>query len=96
VSRWTVKRPRAARDPVTRLYSPSTLNWTRMPVDDAVADQAVETNQKVRVKLAEGWAVVVPWEIYRKEWLNRGGPPAHPSIVCERDDRACVFVVLPP
>jgi hypothetical protein len=33
--------------------------------------------------------------IFRKEWLERGGPPAHGALMCERDDGACVYVELP-
>jgi hypothetical protein len=71
---------------------PSALTWTRlMPVPEAKADQAIETNQPVTVK----WARVVPEPIIRKEWLERGGPPAHGAFMCERDDGACVYVELP-
>jgi hypothetical protein len=64
-----------------------------MPVDDAVADQAVETNQTVPVELAGGWAKVVPEPIFRDEWLHRGGPPDQGALMCVRDDNACVYVV---
>jgi hypothetical protein len=68
------------------------LNWTRvMPVPDAKADEAIETNQPVTVK----WARVVPEPIFRQEWLERGGPPAQAAVMCERDDGACVYVELP-
>jgi hypothetical protein len=62
-----------------------------MPVSEASADEAIETNQPVTVK----WARVVPEPIFRKEWLERGGLPAHGALMCERDDGACVYVELP-
>jgi hypothetical protein len=91
-SRWTVRVPMVGRDPDGLQRHPSTLNWTRVvPVPEAVADEAVETNRPVTV----GRARVVPEPIFRKEWLVRGGPPAHGTLMCERDDGACVFVQLP-
>jgi hypothetical protein len=92
VSRWTVRVPMVGRGPDGLQRHPSTLNWTRvMPVPEAKADQAIETNQPVTAK----WARVVPEPIFRKEWLERGGPPAHGALMCERDDGACVYVELP-
>jgi hypothetical protein len=80
------------RGPEGLQHPSSTLNWTRvMPVPDVKADQAIETNEPVTVK----WARVVPEPIFRKEWLERGGPPAHGALMCERDDGACVYVELP-
>ena len=58
---------------------------------EAVADEAIEANQPVTVRRAR----VVPEPIFRKEWLERGGPPARASLMCERDDGACVYVELP-
>jgi hypothetical protein len=52
--RWTVTGPIPGKDPVTGVRDSFTWNSTRMPVDDAAADQAVETNQTVTVKLAAG------------------------------------------
>ena len=92
VSRWTVRVPMVGRGSDGLQRHPSTLNWTRvMPVPEAKADEAIETNQPVTVK----WARVVPEPIFRKEWLERGGPPAHGALMCERDDGACVYVELP-
>ena len=93
VSRWTVRVPMVGRGPDgLQRQDPSTLNWTRdMPVPEAKADQAIETNQPVTVE----WARVVPEPIFREEWLERGGPPAQGALMCERDDGACVYVELP-
>ena len=90
VSRWTVTVPMVGRGPDG--LHPSTANWTRdMPVAEAKADEAIETNQPVTVKCAR----VVPEPIFREEWLERGGPPAQAAVMCERDDGACVYVELP-
>ena len=92
VSRWTVRVPMLRRVPDGLQRHPSTVNWTRvMPVPEAKADQATETNQPVTVE----WARVVPEPIFRQEWLERGGPPAQGALMCERDDGACVYVELP-
>jgi hypothetical protein len=92
VSRWTVRVPMVGRGPDGLQRHPSTLRWTRvMPVPEAKANQAIDTNQPVTAK----WARVVPEPIFRKEWLERGGPPAHGALMCERDDGACVYVELP-
>jgi hypothetical protein len=91
-SGWTVSVPPVGRGRDGLERHPSTMNWTRVvPVPETVADQAVETNRPVTI----GRARVVPEPIYRKEWLVRGGPPAHGTLMCERDDGACVFVELP-
>jgi hypothetical protein len=83
----------AGRGPDGILYAPSTWSWTRgMPVPEAKADEAIETNQPVTVRRAR----VVPEPIFRQEWLERGGPPARASLMCKRDDGACVYVELPP
>jgi hypothetical protein len=89
VSRWTVRVPMVGRGPDGLQRHPS---WTRvMPVPEAVADQAIETNQPVTVE----WSRVVPEPTFREEWLERGGPPAQGALMCERDDGACVYVELP-
>jgi hypothetical protein len=96
VSRWTVKRRIEGRAPGGLSHSRYILNSTRMPVPEAKADQAVETNRKVPVKVVGGLAEVVPDHIYRAEWLNRGGPPDQKSLMCERDDNARVYVDFTP
>jgi hypothetical protein len=94
MSRWTVQMPIAGRDPDGVLRPPFILNSIRrMPVADAVADEAVEANQTMPVELAGGWAEVVPEPIFRAEWLHRGGPPDQGALMCVRDDNACVYVV---
>jgi hypothetical protein len=94
MSRWTVSHwppgvPEA--DPVAY------RNWTRrMPVADAVADEAIETNQTKRVEVPRGWAEVIPESIYSAERSNRWDPPAQGAFVYVRDDGACVYVQFTP
>src|SRR4029453_1204418 len=67
VGRWTVRGPMLRGGPEGFQRSPPTVNWTGvMPVPEAKADQAIETNHPVTVD----WARVVPEPIFRQEWLE--------------------------